>query len=298
MAANRIPLANVKSAAPSGKTRVALRIAYDGTRYGGWAKQGGAIAKGYRGVAEVIEEALRKLLGESVSLEGAGRTDAGVHASGQCAHFDTASKLDPEEIGKRVQEHLPLDIQVWNAKRVSNEFHARAMALRRQYVYLMSFATTKGRCGFADVPVLPSAARLGRLRGVHNPDDMLKAVPIFVGEHDFRHLSAIEDSDGRDFRGVMGIEKAELVPVPEGFRAPLGIAPSREAMAFRITARAFLKHQVRYIVGALSLIGRGKLYDSDLKSILKGGKPPIQIDMALPNGLTLEHVDYGPNSAI
>jgi tRNA pseudouridine38-40 synthase len=293
----KLPLSS-SAASRSGKTRVALRIAYDGTRYGGWARQGGSVAKGYPSVQEVIEEALGKLLGESVMVEGAGRTDAGVHASDQCAHFDTASKLDAEEIGRRVQGHLPVDIQVWNAKRVSSEFHARGMAVRRQYVYLMSFATAKGRGGFADVPVLPSAARLGRLRGVHSVEAMLKAVPLFVGEHDYRHLSAIEDSHARDVRGVMAIEKAELLPVPEGFRAPLGIAPSREAMALRVTARAFLKHQVRYIVGALSLVGRGKLFEADIKSILKGGKPPLQIDMALPNGLTLEHVDYGPGAAI
>src|SRR4051812_16637775 len=123
--------AGLLSASPTLRT-LRLDIAYEGTRYAGFGIQPGRLT-----VQEVLEEALARSLGEQIRVTAAGRTDAGVHASGQVASFTTTGRLQPAELVRAANAHLPEDILVEAAAEMPPEFDARRTALRRHYRYLI-----------------------------------------------------------------------------------------------------------------------------------------------------------------
>ena len=110
--------------------RVFLKIEYDGTRYSGWQIQPNGIT-----VQEEIEKAIEKLTGEQVNIVGSGRTDSGVHAEGQVAHFDTQSSIPAEKFAPALNGVLPKDIKIIMSKQVGEDFHARFSAKRKTYRY-------------------------------------------------------------------------------------------------------------------------------------------------------------------
>src|SRR5690606_30955031 len=118
-----------------GLIRVRLDIAYDGTDFTGWARQ-----PGLRTVQGVLEDSLSKVFREPIQLTVAGRTDAGVHAEGQVAHFDTTAELDAPKLLHRMARFLPRDVRITDARPAPAEFDARFSAMRRHYVYRLTTA--------------------------------------------------------------------------------------------------------------------------------------------------------------
>ena len=122
--------------------RIKLTLSYDGTDYSGWQVQPNAIT-----VQEKLEQAVKLATGETVRVTGSGRTDAGVHAVYQVAHFDTQSTIPPERFYKALNVHLPIDIKVHKSEKVSDDFHAVTWARKKTYAYSFYFSETERPLG-------------------------------------------------------------------------------------------------------------------------------------------------------
>ena len=160
--------------------RIKLTVCYDGTSYCGWQRQKNGFT-----VQEALEQAVQALTGEKVSVTGSGRTDSGVHAKGQVAHFDTNSTIPAEKFFLALNPLLPDDIKVLKSERVSENFHSVRSAKRKTYVYSLYLSS---------VPV-PLYERYA-LR-TDEPIDikkMQKAAELFIGEKDFKAFSSTGSS--------------------------------------------------------------------------------------------------------
>lgn len=250
---------------------VRLDLAYEGTRYHGFGLQ-----PNRRTIQEVLEEALARSLGERVRVTAAGRTDAGVHASGQVVSFTTRGRLAPPELLRAVNAHLPDDVLVHGAADVPPELDARRSALRRHYRYLIWSHR------------LPSL--FWRRWGWHLTDRpdlaaMQKAADRLVGTHDFASFLGHRSQEPAGRTTVRTVERAAWWQ-------------DGDLIGFEITANAFLRHMVRGIVGTLVEVGRGKLDPAHLETILGAGDRRQAGPNAPPHGLILTGVDYPERFAI
>jgi tRNA pseudouridine38-40 synthase len=208
--------------------RFRLTIEYAGTRYSGWQ-----IQKNARTVQGELDRAIRKVAArDAFELYGAGRTDAGVHALAQVAHLELYTRLDPEELRRRVNDELPADIHVRRAESVPHRFHARHDAVSRSYLYQISRRRTA--FGKAFVWWIREAIDVDRMRAAAN---------AFVGMRDFRGFTD-DDPDA----------KSTLVLVDS-----LEIVESEPLILIRIQGSHFLWKMVRRIVGVLAAVGRGEI---------------------------------------
>jgi tRNA pseudouridine38-40 synthase len=233
-------------------------VAYDGTRYAGFQVQPNAPT-----VQGELERALSTVCDEPVRVTGAGRTDAGVHASGQVIDFRTASALDGAAIGRGVNALLPEDIAVSGLGPAAEEFHARFSATGRTYEYRIRNA--------------PERDPLERLREHHidaalDIAAMREASRLLVGRRDF---SAFAAGPG----GVRTIRSAQWCS-----QGPL--------VLFEITADAFLRGMVRAIVGTLLWVGRGKIDDAAFGQIVDSRDRAKAGPSAPACGLCLIEVEY------
>lgn len=219
---------------------IKLTVSYDGTAYVGWQRQKNGVS-----VQEVIEKALRKIAGERVRLIGAGRTDSGVHASGQVANFRTNSRLAPERIKRALNSRLPEDIAVSAADEVGPDFHAQFSARRKRYRYTILNSDS------CDPFVRKFAA--------HYPyrldlPAMRKAARYLVGKHDFR---AFQNSGSVRKDTVRTVRK-------------IAVEKNGPLIYIDIEADGFLYNMARNIAGTLIEVGRGKMPASGAKAILSG----------------------------
>ncbi len=259
----------------------AALVAYDGTAFQGFQRQ--SADKG-RTVQGVIEQAIERVTGEVVSIVGAGRTDAGAHASGQVIGFTSAARLDRDAWRGALNAHLPADVAVRRVAAVGPEFHARKSALARRYRYR--------------ILVDPLRAPLDERYAwrVAHPLDvvaMAKATELLVGEHDFAAFgSSPRDRPAEGYRGhtvrtMLAARCARLAPAEDDEAD--GGAPRIE---FRFAANAFLTGMVRRLVGTLALVGAGRLSVEDFRRVLKA-REKAHPGMAAPAcGLCLTQVDY------
>ena len=207
--------------------RIAIGIEYDGTRYAGWQRQ-----REVRSVQAEVERALAAVADHPVEATCGGRTDAGVHALGQVAHFDTTAERPLRGWTLGANTHLPPDIAVLWAVPVQPEFHARYSALARSYRYVIQ-----------NRPVRPALARQ-RACWIHQPLDaaaMHGAAQCLVGEHDFSAFRAAECQSRTPVRRLDRI----------------AVERSGDRVVLEVTANAFLHHMVRNIAGTLIAVGRG-----------------------------------------
>ncbi|MGE0108410.1 MAG: tRNA pseudouridine(38-40) synthase TruA [Bdellovibrionales bacterium] len=206
-----------------------LTIEYDGRPFHGWQRQDDSLS-----VQQVIEEAITKFSGETALLYVAGRTDAGVHARAQIAHFDLARDTDEDEILGALNYHVkPHPIAILAAEQVSEEFHARFQAQERSYHYLIINRRA------------PLALENGRAWHVATPLDvqtMQKAADILIGQHDFS-----------TFRASHCQSKSPIKTLDEAT-----IERQGELITCCFRARSFMYHQVRNMVGTLQLVGSGR----------------------------------------
>lgn len=250
------------------RRRLAVGIEFEGTAYCGWQVQSASCS-----VQGALERALSRVADEPIGLVCAGRTDAGVHARAQVAHFDTAAVRSARAWLLGANSYLPADISLQWASAVPDHFHARYSALARTYRYL----------------VLNRAARSALARGrallVHQPLQvaaMEQGARWLVGEHDFSAFRSSEcqaHSPVRDLRAVQVRRTGDWVSID-------------------VTANAFLHHMVRNIVGLLLAIGQGRVPPERARIQLESRRRCEGEATAAAHGLYLWQVDYPSGFAL
>ena len=242
--------------------RIKLTLEYDGTGYAGWQIQPNGDT-----IQQRVEEALEKVLQEQIRIHGSGRTDAGVHAREQVAHFDTLSSLPLGNILAGANTHLPRDIAIIRAEEISPDFHARYSAREKIYRYRILIRETRS-------PICRNSAY--RVSLPINVSKMRIAANILIGKHDF---SAFEASGSAIRDKVRSLSR-------------LDIQEEGEMLEYELQANGFLYKMVRNIVGTLLEVGKGKLSPEDVRVILES-KDRTQAGPTAPaNGLYLLRVIY------
>ncbi len=242
--------------------RVLLTVSYDGTGYSGWQRQENAIS-----VQQRLEEALFKALKVKTAVTGASRTDAGVHALSQAAHFDTSSTIPDEKFPFVLNNLLPYDIRVTGARPVPLDFHARFSCRGKTYTYRMYNA--------------PHASALYRNLTAHVPvhlNDcvMDAAVRQVLGTHDFKAFAAAGGSAKTTVRTITNA----------------AVSREGELVTLTVSGNAFLYNMVRILAGTLIEIGQGSLLPRVLTEALETGNRLLLGPTAPPQGLELTRVEY------
>jgi tRNA pseudouridine38-40 synthase len=244
-------------------TRWKLTVEYDGAPFVGWQRQDNGPS-----VQAALEDAVFAFCGERVVAQGAGRTDAGVHAAGQVAHIDIARESSGDTVRDALNFHLkPAPIAVLSAVAVGEEFHARFSAIGRAYRYRIVNRRA------------PLALELGRAWHLVQPLDaarMHEAAQLLVGNHDFT-----------SFRSSIC-----QAPSPVKTLDRLDVVRLGDAIEIVAEARSFLHHQVRNMAGTLKLVGEGKWQPRDVAAALAARDRAKAGPTAPPEGLCLERVFY------
>lgn len=252
-----------------GPRNIRLLIAYDGTDFSGWQRQ-----QHDRTIQGEIERCLSLMSREHIHLHGAGRTDAGVHAEGMVAHFNTSATLSCEVLLRGLNAMLPGAIRVLEALPVDLDFHARFSAIGKAYQYIIHTGT-----------IHPPHCRLYsvHVRAQLNYAAMRDCLAILVGTYDF---SSFENSGSRDKSRISGrgavrtIQQADLLE-----RAP-------DILIFQFIGDGFLRNMVRNLVGSLLDVGRGRLSVADFRTILQAKDRTMAGVTAPAHGLFLKKVFY------
>ena len=243
--------------------RYKITLEYDGTPFVGWQRQ----EKG-PSIQAAVEAAITGFSGETVNLFGAGRTDAGVHALGQVAHFDLEKDCEADTVRDALNYHLkPNPIAVIAAEETDTEFHARFDATKRHYMYRL----TNRRA-----PLTLDANRAWLVHPPLDADRMHEAAQFLVGRHDFS-----------TFRSSQCQAKSPVKTLDA-----ISVRRVGEEIEVTAQARSFLHHQVRSIVGTLERVGVGKWRPKDVANALKSKDRAACGPMAPACGLYLVRVDY------
>lgn len=245
--------------------RIALGIEYDGSRFLGWQTQPGGGT-----VQDALESAIATIAAApEASVTCAGRTDRGVHARGQVVHFDTAAERPDSAWVRGVNALLPESVAVVWARRVPETFHARYSARSRTYRYLLLNRRVR--------PAL-EARQAGWFHAALDLDAMRAGARHLLGEHDF---SAFRSSECQAKSPVRTLHALEISAVGD-------------RIEFTIRANAFLHHMVRNIVGTLVYVGKGRHAPDWVSEVLASRERSRAAPTFAPEGLCLEHVEYGP----
>jgi tRNA pseudouridine38-40 synthase len=243
--------------------RYKLTIEYDGTPFVGWQVQENGPS-----VAGALVDAIERFSGERVNITGAGRTDAGVHALGQVAHFDAGKDWPADTIRDALNAHLrPLPIAVLAAERVPADFDARFSAKARHYLYRIVNRR-------ADLAL--ERDRAWRVSAPLDANAMHEAAQRMVGNHDFT-----------TFRSAECQAKSPVKTLDR-----LDVSRAGEEIRIETAARSFLHHQVRSMVGSLALVGEGRWSADDLAAALAARRRSACGPVAPACGLYLVRVDY------
>jgi len=243
--------------------RYRITIEYDGTPYVGWQVQENGPS-----VQARITEAIAGFCGEEVDLRGAGRTDAGVHALGQVAHFDLTKDWPEGTVRDALNSHLrPDPIAVLECEKVAGDFDARFSALRRHYLYRIVDRRT---------PLALDRERAWQAPRRLDTRAMNVAAKVLVGKHDFT-----------TFRSAQCQAQSPLKTLDR-----LDVKRERGIIHIEAEARSFLHHQVRSMAGALKLVGEGKWGVKQVEDALQARDRSACAPVAPPHGLYLVKVDY------
>ncbi len=241
-----------------------IRISYDGTNYSGFQVQANALT-----IQGELERALSVVYKQPLRLNGAGRTDAGVHARGQAANYFAPFRITAEKLPYALNALLPPDIVVTEAVEVSGDFHARFAVGRKIYSYTL------------DRAVFPRVMK--RLYSYHMPDTLdlaaiRDAARLFAGTHDFKLFQAAGSSVIDTRRTLYRVELTE--------------EPEKQLLVFYFEGSGFLYRMVRLMTGSLIRVGLNKLNKSDLEAALKGDNYDAAGPTVPAQGLCLEKVYY------
>lgn len=245
--------------------RFRILIEYDGRPYAGWQRQAG-----HHTVQAAIENAVLGFSGEAITLKGAGRTDAGVHATGQVAHFDLSKEWSERAVRDALNAHLRLNseaVSVLSAQSVGEDFDARFSATARHYRYIILNRRA------------PAALDQGRVWWVPKALDweaMAEAAPLLLGRHDFTTFRSAQCQASSPVRTLDLFDVSRF----------------GERIEITASARSFLHNQVRSMVGSLKRVGEGGWKPQDLRAALDAADRARCAGLAPPEGLYLEQVDY------
>ena len=243
--------------------RYRLTIEYDGTPFAGWQRQAD-----HPSVQQALEEAITGFSGETIVTQAAGRTDAGVHASGQVVHFDLERQWEPFRIREALNFHLkPHPVAVIEAEAVDEAFEARFSALGRHYEYRI--LNRRARPALEENRVWHVAVPLAA-------DAMHAGAQLLLGQHDF---STFRDSQCQAKSPIKTLDR-------------LDVRREGEHVIITANARSFLHHQVRSMVGSLKLVGEGRWPPVEMRAALEALDRSRCGPLAPASGLYLTRVDY------
>lgn len=247
--------------------RYALKIEYHGAPFSGWQRQ-----KDQPSVQKAVEVALRRIDPSVVGITGAGRTDAGVHASGQVAHCDLARDWDPFRFCEAVNHHLrPAPVAILAAAPVAADWHARFSALERRYTF---------RLVCRRAPVTHENGLVWQVRGRLDLAALQAGATHLLGRHDFTTFRSSICQAASPVKTLDSLEIEEL-PYPGG-----------QEFRFHLRARSFLHNQVRSFVGTLERVGAGSWRPEDVRRALEARNRAACGPVCPPEGLYLAHVGY------
>lgn len=252
---------------PRPSRRICLRVSYDGTRYHGWQQQPGLPLT----IQGVLGETLSELLNEEVSVDGASRTDAGVHAQDQLVAFTTTHPMRLEGFVKGLNRRLPPDIAVRAPVEVPTGFMPRFENHGKRYCYRVFTSRTPD----------PIRGRFAtRIHYGLDPERISRGLDLLLGTHDFKSFAA---TNGQHRHSVRTLERLSLKVCPE------------ELIELRFEGPSFLKQMVRNLVGTLLEVGRGHWEVERIRLALEARDRRAAGPTAPPQGLTLERMFWRPN---
>ncbi len=242
--------------------RYKIVIQYDGTNFSGFQSQ-----KNQNGIQDKIEYSISKLNnGNKIKIYGASRTDAGVHALGQVAHFDLDSKLPDRELLKAINARLSKEIRISQLNKIADNFHSRFDAISKEYHYL---------CSLTDNPLyLKDHFQVKNL----DVDLLIEASKIIEGQHDFLSFSKFSDKENN----LCKIFMSKWVFDDK----------KDEKISYIIHGDRFLHHMVRYLVGTMIAVSQNKITIDDFKTLLNQPRKDTRIFKAPSNGLVLKEIFY------
>lgn len=242
--------------------KIAMEVSYDGSNYSGFQRQQNA-----RAIQNELEHALTQLTGESITVHGSGRTDAGVHALGQIVHFKTTCPIPINKWALALKNYLPEDIIIRRAVTVADDFHVRYDAIGKYYRYTIDRGT------------VPNVFQRHFSYHYSHPLDIVRihhAIPQLIGTHDFSAFCASRTSIENKVRTVHAIDIIEM----------------GDMLHLDFRGNGFLYHMVRILVGTLIRVGNGRLEPQQLTDILVSKDRHRAGPTAPAHGLTLMEVLY------
>ena len=248
---------------------IKLSISYDGEDFHGWQVQPGVPT-----IQGSLNDVVRKITQEKIVVHGASRTDTGVHALGQVAHFRTQSALSAAEFQRALNALLPPAIRIVAAEEAGPEFHARWLVQGKTYRYRIFRGRVLSPFDYRRVLHYPWAL---------DEEAMIAAARQFEGEHDFTSFAASSGSedDDRDRNMVREIFSSQIVRTPDG-----------EEIACVVRGKSFLRYMVRKIVGTLLEVGKGRLAPSDIPALFELRDRARSGPTVPPDGLYLVELEY------
>lgn len=248
---------------------IKLTIAFDGTDFSGWQRQSNAVT-----IQGEIENAASRICNTQITVQGAGRTDAGVHALAMVANFETKSVIDLLRLQKALNSILPLAIRINDIVEVPSNFHSRFSPSSKTYLYNIDTSSVQ--------------SPIDRLYHVHIPqkisiNDIEQCLNTIVGTHDFASFEASGSRDKNITTGrgsVRTIHTAKLKKTGE------------ESYQFEFSGDGFLRHMVRNIVGTILDVGKGRTTTAEFKEILAAKDRSAAGVTAPAHGLFLKQIDY------
>lgn len=248
--------------------RIMLTVAYDGTAYSGWQIQPNAPT-----IEGDLNKAIYMATGENIQVIGASRTDAGVHAYGNIAVFDTNSTIPSDRFLYTINRWLPPQIRVLHSCEVDVHFHPRHCAAMKTYEYtiLQSKVELPQFCNYA-----------WHVKGNLNIDSMKKAAVFFVGEHDFKSFCCVRTQAESTIRTIYSIHIVK--------KSISSVLEDAYLVKIRVTGNGFLYNMVRIIAGTLVQVGRGQFLPEHVADMLKKKERCAAGQTAPPQGLTLMEI--------
>ncbi|HHX60414.1 MAG TPA: tRNA pseudouridine(38-40) synthase TruA [Epulopiscium sp.] len=242
--------------------KIKLIVSYDGTRYYGWQRQDDVVS-----VQEELEKACKQLFKQEVKIQGAGRTDAGVHALGQCATLMVNTNIPMERVPLVLNNILPQDIVVISAEKVPDKFHAQYSAKSKTYKYQIMNA---------DYPIPQMRHYADFVHIPLNVEAMNKGAQYFVGTHDFLAFCASRNTTRTTTRTIHYAK----------------VTQNDQIVTFEVCGNGFLYNMVRIMVGTLIQVGIGKVEPSEISQIIVS-KNRQKAGKTVPAcGLTMCNVEY------
>lgn len=257
--------------------RILLRVAYDGTNYHGWQVQPNA-----KTIEGELNRVLTQLTGEKIQVTGASRTDAGVHALGNVAVFDTASKIPAEKFSYALNQRLPEDIVIQSSLQVADDFHPRHCDCCKTYEYDILNRTFP-------LPAYRNTAYF--LYGDLDLDAMRRACQAFPGEHDFASFCAAGAQVQTTVRTIYSLEVLEQPLAVTGRGVSSQRSPER-LLTIRVRGNGFLYNMVRIIAGTLVEVGRGHIRPEEVEGIIAACDRAKAGPTAPARGLRLVEIVY------